>query len=41
MTALSHLDTNFGSVFAIQAVNEPIMDASRTPGYDDCEHASF
>lgn len=38
MTALSHLDTNFGSVFAIQAANEPMRDASRTPGYGDCTH---
>lgn len=35
MTALSHLDPYFGSVFAIEAVNEPIMDASQTPGYGD------
>ncbi|KAI0343318.1 glycoside hydrolase family 5 protein [Trametopsis cervina] len=35
MTALSHLDPNFGSVFAIEAVNEPIMDATQTPGYGD------
>ncbi|KAF9234095.1 glycoside hydrolase family 5 protein [Melanogaster broomeanus] len=33
MTTLAHLDPNFGSVFAIEAVNEPIMDASQTPGY--------
>ncbi|KAH7890979.1 glycoside hydrolase family 5 protein [Phlebopus sp. FC_14] len=33
MTALCHLDTNFASVFAIEAVNEPIMDASQTPAY--------
>ncbi|KAL6297832.1 glycoside hydrolase family 5 protein [Sparassis latifolia] len=33
MTTLSHLDPNFGSVLAIEAVNEPIMDASETPGY--------
>jgi len=33
MTTLSHLDSNFGSVFAIEAVNEPIMDASKTPNY--------
>ena len=38
MTALSHLDSNFGSVFAIEAVNEPIMDATQTPGYGDCKH---
>ncbi|KAI5123185.1 hypothetical protein M0805_003952 [Coniferiporia weirii] len=35
MTALSHLDADFGSVFAIEAVNEPIMDAAQTPGYGD------
>ncbi|KIJ65456.1 glycoside hydrolase family 5 protein [Hydnomerulius pinastri MD-312] len=33
MTTLSHLDPNFGSVFAIEAVNEPIMDATQTPDY--------
>jgi len=32
MTALSHLDPDFGSVAAIEAMNEPIMDASQTPG---------
>lgn len=37
MTALSHLDPDFGSVFAIEAVNEPIMDAAQTPGYGDCK----
>lgn len=36
MTALTHLDPDFGSVFAIEAVNEPIMDAAQTPGYGDC-----
>lgn len=36
MTALSHLDTDFGSVVAIEAVNEPIMDAASTPGYGSC-----
>ncbi|KAI6117180.1 glycoside hydrolase family 5 protein [Pisolithus croceorrhizus] len=35
MTTLSHLDPQFSSVFAIEAVNEPIMDASQTPGYGD------
>ncbi|OCH93675.1 glycoside hydrolase family 5 protein [Obba rivulosa] len=35
MTSLAHLDPNFGSVFAIEAVNEPIMDAAQTPGYGD------
>ncbi|PFH50219.1 glycoside hydrolase family 5 protein [Amanita thiersii Skay4041] len=33
MTAFSHLDPDFSSVAAIEAVNEPIMDASQTPGY--------
>lgn len=32
MTALSHLDPNFGSVAALEAMNEPIMDANQTPG---------
>ncbi|KAI6125905.1 glycoside hydrolase family 5 protein [Pisolithus croceorrhizus] len=35
MTTLSHLDPQFSSVFAIEAVNEPIRDASQTPGYGD------
>lgn len=35
MTTLSHLDPQFSSVFAIEAVNEPLMDASKTPGYGD------
>ncbi|KAI0731003.1 glycoside hydrolase superfamily [Earliella scabrosa] len=35
MTALSHLDPDFEAVFSIQAVNEPIMDGSLTPGYGD------
>ncbi|KXN88007.1 Glucan endo-1,6-beta-glucosidase B [Leucoagaricus sp. SymC.cos] len=35
MTTLSHIDPNFGSVTAIEAVNEPIMDANQTPGYGD------
>lgn len=37
MTALIHLDSDFASVFALQAVNEPIMDATQTPGYGDCK----
>jgi hypothetical protein len=36
MTALSHLDPAFGSVAAIEAINEPIMDANKTPSYGDC-----
>ncbi|KAF9224170.1 glycoside hydrolase family 5 protein [Gyrodon lividus] len=35
MTTLTHLDPTFGSVFAIEAINEPIMDASKTPNYGD------
>ncbi|KAH8104124.1 glycoside hydrolase family 5 protein [Cristinia sonorae] len=35
MTAISHLHSDFSSVFAIQAVNEEIMDADQTPGYGD------
>ena len=37
MTALSHLDPNFGSVVGIEAVNEPIMDATQTPGLGECK----
>ncbi|KAJ8092784.1 hypothetical protein PM082_023612 [Marasmius tenuissimus] len=33
MTTLSHIDPEFSTVFAIEAVNEPIMDANLTPGY--------
>lgn len=36
MTTFSHLDPAFNSVFSIEAVNEPIMDATQTPGYGDC-----
>ena len=36
MTTLSHLDPNFGSVFSIEAVNEPIMNATQTPNYGTC-----
>ena len=36
MTALSHLDPNFSTVASIQAVNEPSMDASQTPGLGEC-----
>ncbi|KAK0466792.1 glycoside hydrolase family 5 protein [Desarmillaria tabescens] len=35
MTALSHLDPDFSNVVAIEAVNEPIMNATQTPGYGD------
>ncbi|KAG2062610.1 hypothetical protein BDR04DRAFT_1167951, partial [Suillus decipiens] len=33
MIALSHLDPHFGSVFAIEAINEPIMNVTLTPNY--------
>ncbi|KAF7790215.1 hypothetical protein EIP86_001167 [Pleurotus ostreatoroseus] len=33
MSTLTHLDPDFASVFAIEAVNEPIMDAKQTPDY--------
>ncbi|KAF8159297.1 glycoside hydrolase family 5 protein [Crassisporium funariophilum] len=32
MTALSHLHPDFSTVAAIEAMNEPIMDATQTPG---------
>ncbi|KAK1217379.1 hypothetical protein PQX77_019979 [Marasmius sp. AFHP31] len=35
MTTLSHIDPAFSTVFAIQAVNEPLMDAYQTPGYGE------
>jgi len=35
MTGLSHLDPAFSNVVAIEAINEPIMDASQTPGHGD------
>ncbi len=41
MTALSHLDSNFDSVAAIEAMNEPIMDASQTPGLGGCTKIIF
>jgi hypothetical protein len=40
MTFLSHLHPSFKSVFAIEAVNEPIMNATLTPGYGDCIYFS-
>lgn len=36
MTALSHLDPDFGTVAAIEAMNEPIMNAAQTPGLGGC-----
>ncbi|KAJ7497937.1 glycoside hydrolase family 5 protein [Mycena galericulata] len=35
MTTLSHVDPAFENVIAIEAVNEPIMNADDTPGYGD------
>ena len=40
MTFFSHVDPDFESVFAIEAVNEPLMDASLTPGYGQCTSKS-
>lgn len=37
MTALSHLDPDFGTVAAIEAMNEPIMNANQTPGLGGCK----
>ena len=36
MTALSHVDPNFSTVIALEAINEPIMDANDTPGLGEC-----
>ncbi|EIM86923.1 glycoside hydrolase family 5 protein [Stereum hirsutum FP-91666 SS1] len=38
MASLTHLHPNFASVFAIEAVNEPISDAAMTPGFGDFQH---
>ncbi|CAE6350666.1 unnamed protein product [Rhizoctonia solani] len=35
MTFLSHSDPDFSTVFSIEAINEPTMDANKTPGYGD------
>ncbi|KAG6827783.1 hypothetical protein H0H92_010476 [Tricholoma furcatifolium] len=35
MTTLAHVDSAFSNAVAIEAVNEPIMDATQTPGYGD------
>ncbi|KAG8706182.1 hypothetical protein FRC09_002543, partial [Ceratobasidium sp. 395] len=37
MTVITHLDPQFGTVFAIEAINEPEMDYSKTPGLDEYE----
>ena len=36
MTALSHVDPNFSSVVALEAINEPMMDANDTPDLGKC-----
>lgn len=36
---MAHVDPSFNTVFAIEAVNEPLMDATKTPGYGGCEFA--
>lgn len=41
MTALSHLDPDFGSVAAIEAMNEPIMNADQTPGLGGCTSSQY
>ncbi|KAJ7708852.1 glycoside hydrolase family 5 protein [Mycena rosella] len=35
MTTLAHVDPAFANAVAIEAVNEPIMDAASTPNYGD------
>jgi hypothetical protein len=40
MTTLSHLDPYFSNVFSIEAANEPITDATQTPGYGTCTYHS-
>ncbi|KAG8785267.1 hypothetical protein FRC12_017790 [Ceratobasidium sp. 428] len=37
MTAITHLDPQFGTVFAIEAINEPEMDYDKTPGLGEYE----
>ena len=39
MTFMSHLHPQFDSVFSIEAVNEPISNATQTPGLGDCKPA--
>ena len=40
MTALSHVDSNFDTVVALEAINEPIMNAGDTPGLGECTSTS-
>ncbi|KAG9076215.1 hypothetical protein FS749_012039 [Ceratobasidium sp. UAMH 11750] len=35
MTAITHIDPDFSSMFAIEAINEPEMDYNKTPGLGD------
>jgi len=37
MTAITHIDPDFSTVFSIEAINEPIMDYNQTPGFGDYE----
>src|SRR5262245_48781649 len=37
MAFLSHSHPAFQSVFSIEAINEPLADAKKTPGLGDCE----
>ncbi|KAF8810492.1 glycoside hydrolase family 5 protein [Phlegmacium glaucopus] len=37
MTALLHVDPNFSTVAALEAIQEPIMDATQTPGLGEFE----
>ena len=37
MTFMSHLNPQFDSVFSIEAANEPLMNATQTPGLGDCK----
>ncbi|KAG9097099.1 hypothetical protein FS749_007078 [Ceratobasidium sp. UAMH 11750] len=37
MTAVTHIDPDFSTVFAIEAINEPEMDYNKTPGLGDYE----
>nr|GAT47118.1 glycoside hydrolase [Mycena chlorophos] len=37
MATLAHIDPAFANAVALEAVNEPIMDASQTPGLGDFE----
>ncbi|KAG8739589.1 hypothetical protein FRC10_005417 [Ceratobasidium sp. 414] len=37
MTTMIHTDPDFSTVFALEAINEPVMDYSQTPGLGDYE----